>query len=182
MGRFFSLPEIRIAGLPARTVLLPVLVGWMILAQVAASRAETPPALVEVTFPETLIQGSVDGRVLLIIAPADSKDEPRFLVDGTLASAQVVGIDVEAWRSGEPARFGPEDFGYPIRSPSDLPAGDYKIQAMLHRYETFKPAHGHTIKLPMDRGQGQMRFPITTIRMRSIPPISAPMATRSPMS
>ena len=38
---------------------------------------------------------------------------------------------------------------------ADLPAGDYDLQALLHVYETFEVAHGHTLKLPMDRGEGQ---------------------------
>ncbi len=29
------------------------------------------------------------------------------------------------------------------------------MQALLHRYETFHRADGHTVKLPMDRGEGQ---------------------------
>ena len=29
------------------------------------------------------------------------------------------------------------------------------MQAVLHRYETFRRADGHTLKLPMDRGEGQ---------------------------
>src|SRR4029453_9200596 len=33
--------------------------------------------------------------------------------------------------------------------------GEYLGQALLHRYETFKRADGHTVKLPMDRGEGQ---------------------------
>ena len=29
------------------------------------------------------------------------------------------------------------------------------VQALLHRYETFRRSDGHTVKLPMDRGEGQ---------------------------
>jgi hypothetical protein len=29
------------------------------------------------------------------------------------------------------------------------------VQALLHRYETFKRSDGHVVKLPMDRGEGQ---------------------------
>ena len=46
-------------------------------------------------------------------------------------------------------------FGYPVRTLSDLKPGDYWVQALLHRYETFKRSDGHTVKLPMDRGEGQ---------------------------
>jgi hypothetical protein len=36
-----------------------------------------------------------------------------------------------------------------------LPPGEYWVQAVLHRYETFHRADGHTVKLPPDRGEGQ---------------------------
>jgi hypothetical protein len=36
-----------------------------------------------------------------------------------------------------------------------VPAGEYWVQALLHKYETFHLKNGHTVKLPMDRGEGQ---------------------------
>ena len=36
-----------------------------------------------------------------------------------------------------------------------MPPGEYYVQALLHRYETFHRADGKTVKLPMDRGEGQ---------------------------
>lgn len=97
----------------------------------------------------------VDGRVLLLIAPLENEREPRFQVNGTLSSAQVFGLTVDGWKPGDEAVFNGEIFGYPRTSLNDLPAGEYNVQALLHKYETFKPAHGHTVKLPMDRGEGQ---------------------------
>lgn len=38
---------------------------------------------------------------------------------------------------------------------SQLPAGRYRVQVLLHLYETFTRKDGHTVKLPMDRGEGQ---------------------------
>src|SRR5262249_61235127 len=45
--------------------------------------------------------------------------------------------------------------GWPVRSLKDIPAGDYWVQALFARYETFHRADGHTVKLPMDHGEGQ---------------------------
>ena len=42
-----------------------------------------------------------------------------------------------------------------MRSPDALPPGDYTVQAVLNRYETFHRADGSTIKLPPDQGEGQ---------------------------
>ena len=43
----------------------------------------------------------------------------------------------------------------PIDAVDDIPPGPYRVQALLHRYESFERADGHTLKLPMDRGEGQ---------------------------
>ena len=45
--------------------------------------------------------------------------------------------------------------GFPVERLSEIPAGTYTVQALLHRYETFRRSDGHTVKMPMDRGEGQ---------------------------
>ena len=42
-----------------------------------------------------------------------------------------------------------------MASLAQVPAGKYRAQALLHKYETFHRADGHSVKLPMDRGEGQ---------------------------
>ena len=37
----------------------------------------------------------------------------------------------------------------------EIPPGEYWVQGLLHIYETFARSDGHTVKLPMDRGEGQ---------------------------
>ena len=56
---------------------------------------------------------------------------------------------------GEGVKIDAQVFGYPIASLADLPAGSYWVQGLLHKYETFDRADGHTVQLPMDRGEGQ---------------------------
>jgi hypothetical protein len=97
----------------------------------------------------------LDGRLLLLIAK-DDKREPRFQITATSPStAQVFGIDVERLKAGDERTFDDGVLGYPIESLSQLPAGEYTVQALLHKYETFHLSTGHTVKLPMDRGEGQ---------------------------
>ena len=97
----------------------------------------------------------LDGRLLLLIAK-DDKREPRFQITATSPStAQVFGIDVEGLKAGDERTFDDGVLGYPIESLSRLPAGEYIVQALLHKYETFHLSTGHTVKLPMDRGEGQ---------------------------
>jgi hypothetical protein len=64
-------------------------------------------------------------------------------------------MDVDNWKTGTQQQFKQESFGYPIRQISDIPEGDYYVQVLLHVYETFRRKDGVTIKLPMDRGEGQ---------------------------
>jgi hypothetical protein len=97
----------------------------------------------------------LDGRLLLLIA-RDDKREPRFQITATSPStAQVFGIDVEGLKAGDEHTFDGGVLGYPIESLSQLPGGEYTVQALLHKYETFHLSTGHTVKLPMDRGEGQ---------------------------
>jgi hypothetical protein len=95
-----------------------------------------------------------DGRLLLLVSK-DEKAEPRFQISEGVGSQQAFGIDVEGWKGSEPAAFDAAVLGYPRDSLRDLPAGEYIVQALLHKYETFRRSDGHTLKLPMDRGEGQ---------------------------
>ncbi|MEM6671238.1 MAG: alpha/beta hydrolase-fold protein [Planctomycetota bacterium] len=97
---------------------------------------------------------AADGRVLLLFSK-DGEREPRFQVSGRVSSAQVFGVDVAGLAPGEDVAFDAEVFGHPLPSLRDLEAGEYRVQALLHLYETFEVEHGHTLKLPMDRGEGQ---------------------------
>ena len=99
--------------------------------------------------------GCCDGRLLLLFS-TDEKDEPRFQIADEVHTQQVFGIDVDAWKPGELLEFDAANaVGFPRRTLSEIPAGRYRVQALLHKYETFHLKSGHTVKLPMDRGEGQ---------------------------
>ena len=97
----------------------------------------------------------LDGRLLLLISK-DASEEPRLqITDNALKSQQIFGIDVEGWKPGQDAIFEGAVLGFPAESLAEIPPGKYRVQALLHRYETFRRGDGHTVKLPMDRGEGQ---------------------------
>ncbi|UQA62779.1 hypothetical protein [Polyangium aurulentum] len=96
----------------------------------------------------------VDGRLLVVLARSGDS-EPRMQVGFTDDTAQVFGVDVDGFAPGREVALGADALGYPVGSLAQLPAGDYWVQAVLHRYETFRRADGHVVKLPMDRGEGQ---------------------------
>ena len=107
-----------------------------------------------INFPAASSRQALDGRVLLLISKDNSK-EPRLQINEDLTTQQVFGVDVDGLKPEQEVIVDSSAFGYPIRSLSNLKPGEYWIQALLHRYETFKRADGHTVKLPMDRGEGQ---------------------------
>ncbi|MEW5917924.1 MAG: hypothetical protein AB1762_16090, partial [Gemmatimonadota bacterium] len=108
-----------------------------------------------ITFPNERSAQPLDGRLLLLIS-ADTSGEPRFQVNSGLRTGLVFGIDVDGWRPGQPQTIDAAAFGYPIRSLAQVPKGSYRVQALLNRYETFKRGNGHTVKLPPDKGEGQV--------------------------
>jgi hypothetical protein len=107
-----------------------------------------------VSFPATLVNQPVDGRLLVMLSNDDSA-EPRFQILDGPNTQQAFGIDVEQWRPDAEAVIDAGVLGYPRESLTDVPPGTYTVQVLLHRYETFTRADGHTVKLPMDRGEGQ---------------------------
>jgi hypothetical protein len=115
--------------------------------------AQGGPFRFSVTLPPTL-SSSVDGRLLVIVSRLD-EGEPRFQVSDGAAGQPVFGIDVENWAGPKPQTIDGAVRGFPLDSINDIPAGTYTVQALLHRYETFRRGDGHTVKMPMDRGEGQ---------------------------
>jgi hypothetical protein len=107
-----------------------------------------------ISFPKERSATPLDGRLLLLLS-TDPSAEPRMQINSSLKTQLVFGIDVEALAPGQAAVIDERAFGYPIRSLAHLPPGDYYVQALLHRYETFHRSDGHAVKLPMDRGEGQ---------------------------
>ncbi|MGA3008926.1 MAG: hypothetical protein ABSD72_01565 [Terracidiphilus sp.] len=107
-----------------------------------------------VTFPKEISAQPLDGRLLLCLS-TDPSDEPRNQIDDTMRSQIVFGLTVDGWQPGQPALVDATAWGYPIRSVKDVPPGDYYVQAVLNKYETFHRSDGKTVKLHPDQGEGQ---------------------------
>ena len=107
-----------------------------------------------VFFPEERSASPVDGRLLLIVS-TDPSNEPRKQIDDTPETQMIFGRDVDSLAPGHVAIVDESAYGYPVRSLAQLKPGNYIVQAVLHRYETFHRSDGHVVKLPMDRGAGQ---------------------------
>ena len=138
----------RLSGAAAIVALLAMLVAF--------TATEPQQGLrFEISFPGDVSAAAQDGRIVLIVSSREGP-EPRFqyrIYDpGTQPG---FGIDVVGLGPGEAAVIDGATFGFPVRSLNDLPAGEYRVQALLNRYETFVRGDGHTVSLPPDRGEGQ---------------------------
>jgi hypothetical protein len=120
----------------------------------AQSGKEPTPMRFSVSFTADQSKEPLDGRLLLLISN-DESAEPRFQIGEGPKTQLVFGKDIDGWKPGVPAIMDGKTMGYPLESLKELPAGEYVVQVLLHRYETFHRADGHTVKLPMDRGEGQ---------------------------
>ncbi|MCG8606771.1 hypothetical protein MJD09_17530, partial [bacterium] len=112
------------------------------------------PLRFAISFPAANHGGTLDGRLFLMLSTNDD-NEPRFQISDGPDTQLIFGINVDGLGPAQEAIIDGEVFGYPIESISNIPAGDYWIQGLLHRYESFRRADGHVVKLPMDRGEGQ---------------------------
>jgi putative esterase len=129
-----------------------------------------------ISFPSVRSAQPVDGRMLLFVSD-DGRTEPKSQSDQYRANSTrpIFGVDVDGLRPGDPAIVDEAAFGWPLRSIRDIPPGEYWVQALLNRYETFHRGDGHTIKMPMDQGEGQHwdtkpgNFYSTPVKMRIDP-------------
>ncbi len=107
-----------------------------------------------ISFTKELSEQAQDGRLLLLLS-TNNKAEPRFQVNDGLETQLVFGVDVEGMKPGDEIAIDESAFGYPLRNLKDIPAGEYYVQGLINRYETFHLKTGHTVKLPPDQGEGQ---------------------------
>ena len=121
---------------------------------ISCEKVVEPVHTIQVSFSNDIGQESIDGRLLLMLSSDDS-DEPRFQINDGLNTQLIFGMNVENWVQDSVLTFDESVFGYPYESLKDVPPGEYNVQALLNVYETFNLSTGHTVKLPMDNGEGQ---------------------------
>lgn len=131
-----------------------LLLAFSCVAWGGAKPRKGAPASASISFAASASSQALDGRVYLLLS-TDPAQEPRMQINDSPRSQLIFGMDVDGLRPGQAVQVGDGADGYPVRSLRDLPVGDYIAQALFHRYETFHRADGKTVKLPMDRGEGQ---------------------------
>lgn len=121
---------------------------------IGCKTANDPAVKFSVLFTKEMSDQAQDGRLLLMLADND-EGEPRTQINDGLNTQLIFGVDVEGMKPGDEIAIGDDAFGFPIRSISQVPKGEYFVQALINRYETFTLKSGHTVKLPPDQGEGQ---------------------------
>jgi hypothetical protein len=115
---------------------------------------KNPNFNIEVAYSKETGIAEIEGRMLLLLS-TDGSSEPRFLISDGPHTQLIFGKNTQPLEPGQTLKFDENDFGYPYESIKDIPADSYFVQAVLHKYETFNLSTGHSVKLPMDDGEGQ---------------------------
>lgn len=179
--------------------LLPYAVLTLFLATQCAPPAENKKGLTfSISFTKEMSDQAQDGRLLLLLATND-KSEPRFQVNWGLNTQLGFGIDVDGMKPDQDIILDDKAYGFPVRTLGAIPPGEYYVQAVINRYETFNIKGGKTVKLPPDQGEGQhwnskpgnfysrpfkvkidasSTEPIKVVMDQKIPPIEEPKDTK----
>ena len=115
------------------------------------SSAQTPLRF-EISVPESLRSEPITGRVYVMFSP-DNPRSPYLQVGRT--GIPFFGTDVESLPPGTVAVVDEDDLGTPVANLSDIPPGDYFIQAFVSIYSEFQRADGHVVWMHDDRWEGQ---------------------------
>ena len=137
----------------ARLAVLTLLASAFITGAIHAAPPADAPKF-SVSFPKERSAQPLDGRLLLILSN-DPSEEPRMQISLAPRTQMIFGLDVDNMQPGQQTTIDDSAFGYPVRYLHDVKPGEYYMQVVLNRYETFHRSDGHTVKLHMDQGEGQ---------------------------
>jgi hypothetical protein len=120
----------------------------------------------QISFPAAAHAEPITGRIFVILSrdiahcgPADAVAattepcEPRLQV--SRIGVPFFGRNVESLGPGDSATIDNSDLGSPLSHLSDIPTGDYYVQAMINVYSEFHRADGHTVWMHDDQWEGQ---------------------------
>ncbi len=108
----------------------------------------------ELSFPTSVHEEAITGRVFIMVSKNDRR-EPRLQAGSWGNSVPFFGLNVHDLKPGESVVIDEKILGYPLKNLSEIPAGDYYVQALLNIYTKFERADGHLIWAHMDQWEGQ---------------------------
>ena len=139
-------------------VCLGLAAAWVRFAPAAAAQARPPAAASHLRFDVSFIpqahDGPITGRVFVMITRnVDKVAEPRLQIGRT--GVPFFGRDVERLAPEKIVSIDAGDLGTPLDSITDIPAGDYFVQAMVVVYSEFHRGDGHVVWMHDDQWEGQ---------------------------
>ncbi len=124
------------------------------LLAIHSSRSATADARFEISYLAALDNGPITGRVFVMISKTN-RVEPRLQAGSYQASVPFYGLDVNALKPGAGAVIDSSTLGYQVESLSQLPAGEYYVQALLNVYAQVHRKDRHVIWVHLDQWEGQ---------------------------
>ena len=129
-------------------------IGISCVASLACASPPEASSGYAVQLPASTAKSAQQGRLMLLFSK-DFSDEPRNQVDHTPGTQVAFGMNIRDFKPGSTVAMDAAADGYPVAHIADLAPGEYNVQALLNRYETFHLADGRTLDLPPDQGEGQ---------------------------
>lgn len=106
----------------------------------------------EITVESATYATPLTGRLILVVSKS-ATPEPRLLV--APQGPAIFGVDLQQFRSGQPAIVDSSALGYPMRL-ANLPPGDYYVQPVINVYEQTHRADGKTIWVHLNDGSQEV--------------------------
>ncbi|HEX5214719.1 MAG TPA: alpha/beta hydrolase-fold protein [Vicinamibacterales bacterium] len=119
--------------------------------QLSAGQQPAGPRF-EISFPAAARAEAITGRVYVAISRTNDRSP---IQQASPTGAPLFSRAIDQLAPGQTATIDVSDFGHPIASLRDLPAGTYWVQPFVNVYTKFARADGHTVWLHMDQWEGQ---------------------------
>ncbi len=124
-----------------------ILFAVAVLFQVLLCSTAQGDARFEISYDKAVHPGPLTGRIILVIARRETP-EPRLQIGPN--ATPIFGVDVEALQPGQATVIGESTFGHPVESLTQLPAGDYYVQAILNVYTKCERSDGRALWVHWD--------------------------------
>lgn len=128
--------------------------SWGISTNETYAQSTTSKLRFEISFPSSVHSEPITGRVFVMVSSTDER-EPRLQAGSWSRSVPFFGVDVHDLKPGEVVVIDENMLGYPPENLSEIPKGDYYVQALVNIYTEFHRFDGHIIWAHMDQWEGQ---------------------------
>ena len=159
--------------------ILTCLFLWVMSA--GSAGAQTPRF--EVIIPASVHAAPVTGRLVLIVARS-AQPEPRLAISPQ--GPAIFGVDLEQLQPGRAAIVDARSTSYPAPL-SELPPGDYFVQAVVNVYDRVQRGDGQMLWLPVNDGTiefftaaaGNLYSEVKQVRVEGTEPIRIELTQRN---